>query len=89
MGNYHQLKNKHKYYYVNKLSNRGKLIRLGDVPVNTEIFGTPECVFGEWVIKQLEDKTIVQHFTSWDLGYSEYKLIERDSNDMVYVEVKE
>ena len=89
MGNYHQLKNKEKkYFYINKL-NRGKLIRLGDVPVNVSVYSSQECIFGEDVIEQLGDKTKVRHYTSWDLGYSKYKVIERDSNDMVYIEVEE
>jgi hypothetical protein len=90
MGNYHQLKNKNKkYFYINKLPNRGKLVRLGDVPVGTRIYETPKCLFEEIVVEQLYNKTKVQHFISWDLGWSEYKYIFRDNNEMVYIEVEE
>lgn len=86
MGNYHQLKNRKNCISCRELPDKGKLVRLGDAPVGTEIFLTPECVFGEEVIEHLVSDTRVRHFTSWDLGYSEYVDVLRDSNNMVYVE---
>lgn len=89
MGNYHQLKNRKNYIPCREPPDKGKLVRLGDVPVGTRIYETPKCLFEEIVIEQLGDKTKIQHFISWDLGWSDYKYILRNSDDLVYIEVNE
>lgn len=86
MGNYHQLKNRKNYISYKEPPDKGKLVRLGDLPVGTRIYETPKCLFEEIIVEQLYDKTKVQHFISWDLGWSEYKYIFRDNNEMVYIE---
>lgn len=89
MGNYHQLKNRKNYICRKELPDKGKLVRLGDLPIGTRIYETPKCLFEEIVVEQLGDKTKIQHFTSWDLGWSDYKYILRNSDDLVYIEVNE
>jgi len=89
MGNYHQLKNRKNYISYRELPDKGKLVRLGDLPIGTRIYETQKCLFEEVIVEQLYDKTKVQHFISWDLGWSKYEYIFRDSNDMVYIEVEE
>ena len=86
MGNYHQLKNRKNYISCREPPDKGKLVRLGDLPIGTRIYETPKCLFEEVIVEQLYNKTKVQHFISWDLGCSNYKYLFRDSNDMVYIE---
>ena len=81
MGNYHELKAKKL-----NIKKPGKLVRLGDVPVSTYIYATPDCVFGEIVILHTNDGiTKVQHYNSWDMGNSTYEYILKDSDTLVYV----
>ena len=82
MRNYHELKAKKL-----NIKKPGKLIRLGDVPIETTVYATPDCTFGETVIIHTNDGiTEVEHFNSWDLGNSTSEFILRDSNDLVYIE---
>lgn len=85
MGNYHELKTKK--LNIKKL---GKLVRLGDVPIKTKVYHTPDCIFGEIVILHTDDGiTKVKHYNSWDMGNSTYEYILKDSNELVYIKNKE